>query len=179
MNGNGTKVRKDHLTVNPYSRPQRKLVEVRAVVMHWVANPGTSAQANRDFFESRKDGRNGYGSAHFVVDANEIVECIPVEEMAYHVGASSYTRFSDECLGAYPNATTIGVEMCHPRWDGSYEQATWQRAVDLVADLLRKADLPPSRITTHHAVTGKECPKWFVDNPSELERFRWDVEEAM
>ena len=61
-------VREDFLTVNPYSRPGDELKTIRGVVIHYVGNPGTSAQANRNYFESLKDGADGtYASSHFVV----------------------------------------------------------------------------------------------------------------
>jgi N-acetylmuramoyl-L-alanine amidase len=42
-----------------YSRPGLPLRPVKAVVVHYVGNPGTSAMMNRDFFESRKHGMLG------------------------------------------------------------------------------------------------------------------------
>lgn len=168
-----------HLTPNVYSRPQRRLEAARAIVLHWVANPGSSARANRNYWESRKDGNRGYGSAHYIVDDREVVEAIPPSEMAYHVGASAYTEFAADYLGDYPNATTIGVEMCHPDWTGRYSVDVWQRSVRLVTTLLLANKLRPHHITTHNAVTGKECPRWFVNHLDELDRFRWDVDLHM
>lgn len=43
------------LTPNPYSRPQTALEEVKGVVIHYTANPGTTAAQNRSYFESLKD----------------------------------------------------------------------------------------------------------------------------
>jgi len=78
----------DYLTVNEFSRPGKRLREVRGLVLHWVANPGSTAKANRDFFEGRKHGKNGYGSAHYIVDMDgSIIQCIPENEMAYHCGS--------------------------------------------------------------------------------------------
>ena len=168
-------MRKDHLAPNEWSRPGKQLGSVRAIVLHWVANPGTSAQANRDFFELRKDGKNGYGSAHFIVDDHEIIEAIPTTEMAYHVGALSYSQFATLWISSYPNNATLGIEMCHPDWSGKPTEEVWQRTVRLCAALCRQYNLQPHQITTHNAITGKECPRWFVHHPSELERFRWDV----
>jgi len=130
------RIRKDHLSPNEYSRPQRPLEEVKAIVLHWVANPGTSAQANRDFFELRKDGNHGYGSAHYIVDDHEIVEAIPIGEMAYHVGAHSYTEFARTCLSTYPNDCTIGIELCHPDNTGKFTKTVWNAGALLVAHLL-------------------------------------------
>jgi len=167
-------ITRDHLTVNKYSRPGRPVDRVRAIVLHWVANPGTSAKANRDFWESRKDGANGYGSAHYVIDDHEIIEAIPSSEVAYHVGATHYKPFA-AMIGEHPNHFTIGVELCHPRWDGQPTAKGWDAAVGLVGDLLMANTLLPHEITTHYAITGKRCPLWFLDHPDELDRFRWDV----
>jgi N-acetylmuramoyl-L-alanine amidase len=50
-------IKKELLTVNPYSRPSYELLQVNGIIVHWVANPGTSAIANRNYFENRKFGR--------------------------------------------------------------------------------------------------------------------------
>lgn len=52
------------LTANINSRPGIALEKVKGIVVHYTANPGTSAKANRDYFESRKNcedkaGNNG------------------------------------------------------------------------------------------------------------------------
>ncbi|WP_252722954.1 N-acetylmuramoyl-L-alanine amidase [Treponema phagedenis] len=75
-------IEKQMLTVNPFSRPGQKLQEVKGVVIHWVANPGTSAQANRNYFESlkrqkKKDGAR-YASAHFIIGiTGDVLQCLP------------------------------------------------------------------------------------------------------
>ena len=43
-------VDKDYLTVNPWSRPGEPLRKIKGVVIHYVGNPGTSAEANRNYF---------------------------------------------------------------------------------------------------------------------------------
>jgi N-acetylmuramoyl-L-alanine amidase len=169
-------IERRHLTVNPYSRPGRRLHTVRAIVLHWVANPGSSAGANRDYWEDRKDGRNGYGSAHYVIDDRTVIEAIPPDEMAYHVGARSYTRFGQR-ISSYPNDATIGVELCHEDWTGALSPTVWDRAVELVGDLCMSYGLPPYAITTHYAITGKLCPRWFVDHADDLDLIRWDVSD--
>jgi len=50
-------IKEHHLSINPYSRSGELLHSVGAIVMHWVGNAGSSAEANRNFFESRKDGK--------------------------------------------------------------------------------------------------------------------------
>lgn len=170
------------LTVNPFSRPGKRLSGLKALIIHWVANPGSTAQANRDYFESLKkqslgDAAARYASAHFIVGiTGAIVQCIPIEEMAYHVGAKRYTTEALDCLGSYPNNGTIGIELCHPDASGKFTEATRARAVQLCALLCTQHGLDPVRaIWTHYGVTGKYCPKYFVDFPAEFERFKGDV----
>lgn len=168
------KIQERHLTVNPYSRPGRKLESVKALVMHWVANPGTSAQANRDYFESRKDGNRSYGSAHYIVDIEgDILECIPPDEVAYHCGARSYTPYKEILTKGSPNNCTIGIELCHLDWEGLFSEATLLGAAELCAQLCREHDLDPLRdITTHNAITGKDCPRYWVNHPQGLGYFQ-------
>lgn len=42
------------LTPNKYSRPQIALKSVKKIVLHYIGNPNTSAQANRNYFENQK-----------------------------------------------------------------------------------------------------------------------------
>ena len=50
-------VEKDYLTANPWSRPETPLKKIDGVVIHYVGNPGTTARANRNYFESLSRGR--------------------------------------------------------------------------------------------------------------------------
>ena len=40
------------LTPNEYSRPQLPITQVNYIAIHYTANPGASAQDNRDYFEN-------------------------------------------------------------------------------------------------------------------------------
>jgi N-acetylmuramoyl-L-alanine amidase len=112
--------------------------------------------------------------------SGEIVRCLPDEEMAYHVGASWYAPEAVELLGSYPNASTIGIELCHPKADGKFFEETLRAAVELCAALCSWYALDPFyAILTHHDVTGKNCPQWFVNNPDAFANFKTDVAEAM
>ena len=55
------------ITPNEWSRPQIRIKELLGIVIHWTANPQANAEQNRAFFESRKNGLNGYGSAHYII----------------------------------------------------------------------------------------------------------------
>jgi N-acetylmuramoyl-L-alanine amidase len=179
-------IEKKLLTINPFSRPGEKLSPVKGVVIHWVNNPGTSARQNRNYFEGLKsqslnNPKAVFASAHFVVGLQgEVIQCLPLDEMAYHVGAKVYTPEAISRFGHYPNNCSIGIELCHPAGDGKFTPETWISTVELAAYLLKQFGLgPASGLWTHNAITLKNCPKYFVDHPDTFERFKLDVDIAM
>jgi N-acetylmuramoyl-L-alanine amidase len=178
-------IQRELLTVNPFSRPGKNIAGIKALVIHWVGNAGSTARQNRNYFESLKgqspsDPAARYASAHFIVGIEgEVIQCIPTEEMAYHVGAKRYAPEALGRLGHYPNACAIGIELCHPRADGCFTADTLFAATELCALLCAQIGLDPiCAIWTHHAITGKCCPKWFVDNPDLFEDFKQGVVKA-
>lgn len=173
------------LPVNPYTRPGKLLVEPRYVVLHWTQWPaGTPDDVYLDWKQRPKHKR--FGSAAFVVGSEYTLEVVPREEITPHVGGPP-TRWAERTFGiglrdGYSNANwyTIGVEMCVIDREGTYLSDVWRNAVQIVAGLCIEFGLQPhDRIITHNYVTGKGCPKWMVDRPSELKRFQDEVVEAL
>ena len=174
-------IRQKFLTLNKWSRPGDKLHQIRGLVFHWVGNPQTSADFNWRYFESRKTGLLGFGSAHLIIDLDgSILQCMPLDEIAYHAGPTKATTAqAKEWLGTYPNGCTLGIETCHIDWEGSYFPATYQAMVNLAAALCQSYQLTERDIYTHNLITGKDCPKWFVNQPERFVQFQEDIEEAL
>jgi len=180
------------LTKNPYSRTGMKRPRTRALVAHWVANPGTSAMFNRDYFESLKHGfpdasaDKTYASTQYIIGIDgEVIQCMPEDEIAYHCGSMSYTPEAKELFRGYcthpdsPNLATIGVEWCHPDWSGEFTLETLESAVELYAEMVYRHLIPTEHIVTHHWIVGwKNCPRWFVEHPEEFDDFRVEVAKA-
>jgi N-acetylmuramoyl-L-alanine amidase len=164
------------LTKNKYSRPGIVLKSVRGIVIHWVANPGTSAQANRNYFENLKNqvppNDDRYASAHYIIGLQgEVIQCVPDTELCYHVGANKYTDAALQRLSGYPNNCTIGIELCHPDSSGCFTGETLLSCRELVSSLLEAYGLNKMDVWRHYDVTGKVCPKYFVEHQSEWEAF--------
>lgn len=154
------------LTPNEYSRPQLELAKVRGIVIHYTGNPGTSAQQNRDYFESLKDGKGRSASSHFVVGLEgEVIQCVPTTEESY----ASNSR----------NVDTLAIECCHPDESGKFNDATYQSVVQLTGWLCVKFNLDSEDVIRHYDVTGKECPKYFVDHEDEWEQLKTDVKNKI
>lgn len=183
------------LTKNPFSRTGKIRTETLAVVLHWTGNPKSTAKGNRDFFEGRKAGKDGYGSAQLIVGLEgEIIRCIPDDEVAYAVGSSQvdpksnkiYTDYARGKFGKYclspnttsPNNCTISIEMCHPDSTGKFKETTLASTAWLVSELLKKYKLTINDITTHSAIVGigyKKCPLWYIEHPEDFVEFKKKV----
>jgi N-acetylmuramoyl-L-alanine amidase len=168
------------LTKNKYSRPGVLLKDVKGIVVHWVANPGTSAMANRNYFEGLKDqvppDNKRFASAHYVIGLQgEIIQCVPDKEVCYHVGADTYTNESLRRLSSCPNNCTVGIELCHPKADGRFNEATLQSCRELVSHLLSKYGLGKEDVWRHFDVTGKVCPKYFVEHTDGWDAFKASI----
>ena len=155
------------LDPNPFSRPQLALKKVHAIVVHYTANPGVDAVANRNYFNNlpkanERKQKKTYASSHFVVGLDgTIVQCIPLEEMAY----ASNDRNSD----------TVSIECCHKKENGKFTAQTQAALIQLCTYLCIKFDLTEENLIRHYDVTGKICPKYFVEHPDAWETFKKDV----
>lgn len=192
----------DPLPINQYSRSGRIRPETKAIILHYVGNPGTSAKFNRDYWAGLANQSSAVAgaraaSAHFVVGLEgEIVRAVPQDEIAFHCGSSVmdpasgqvYTDWARTVIGekwctatTSPNQVTIGIELCHPGPDGKFLPITEARAAFLAASLclLYRVD-PMVGLGRHWDVVGwKSCPLYFVTNPLEWDRFKRRVAAYM
>ena len=154
------KIKQMLLTPSEYTRPQTK-IKPTAIAWHYVGNPNTTAVANRNYFESLKDNRKTKASSHYIIGLEgEIIQCIPDLEKSFCTNDA--------------NDYTISVECCHPDNTGRFTEETYRSMVWLGKYLMQKHGIKNN--IRHYDVTGKACPKWFVDNPEEWEKFKKELE---
>ena len=112
------------LTPNEYSRPQIPIESVQYIAIHYTANPGATAIANRNYFENLATTHDTKVSSHFVVGLDgEVVQGIPTSEMSY----ATNSRNTSE------------------------------------------------NVIRHYDVTGKNCPKYYVENPDAWIQMKSDI----
>lgn len=155
-----------YLTVNPYSRPGVKLPDgVKGIVVHYVSNPGSTAENNRNYFEGLKDSGDTYASSNFIIGLDgEILATVPIDEVAYASNSA--------------NEYTLSIECCHPDETGEFNEKTYDSLVRLTAYLCNRFNLDSQDVIRHYDVTGKECPLYFVEHEDAWEAFRQDVQAA-
>ena len=150
------------LTPNEYSRPQIPIESVNYIAIHYTANPGATAIANRNYFENLANTHDTKVSSHFVVGLDgEVVQCIPTSEMSYATNSR--------------NVDTISIECCHPDETGKFNDSTNDSVVKLTAWLCVRFGLTSENVIRHYDVTGKDCPKYYVENPDAWLQMKADI----
>jgi uncharacterized protein YgiM (DUF1202 family) len=144
-----------------------KLRKIKGVVIHWTANPfkGANAKANRNYFNRGER----FASAHYCVDDKVILQCLPDDELGFHVGAKTYRPSGQKMIegGLNPNYFTIGIEMCINH-DSDWTKV-YQNTLELTHHLLKKHKLTTNDLYRHFDITGKDCPKMMLTKPE------WDA----
>lgn len=151
------------LTPNSWSRPQTRLKKVDGIVIHYTANPGSTAMQNRDYFENLPETQEAQASSHFVVGIEgEVVQCIPTSEWSY---ASNQRNFD-----------TISIECCHPDDSGEFTDETYNSVVQLAGFLCKRFNLTSDDVIRHYDVTEKLCPLYYVEHEDAWIQMKADIQ---
>ncbi len=137
---------------------------VKYIVLHYFGGLAT-APSVANFFGM--DGANA--SAHYVVDDENIIQCVDDLEIAWHCGSSTgiYTHPN------WRNSNSIGIEIRPYKIDVStanradakdwyFQDKTIQNVLELVAMLMKLHNIPIENVVRHYDVTGKYCPRPFM-----------------
>lgn len=150
------------IPVDGAARRGEKLEELNSIVIHYVGNPSTTAQQNRDFYTNKDAGV----SSHFVVGLEgEVIQCVPLDEKS---SASNWR-----------NRDTISIETCHPDKTGKFTEQTYASLVKLTAWLCKNGKMNETQVIRHYDVTEKECPIYFVKNEDAWNTFLADVKQEL
>lgn len=150
------------LTINEYSRPAMALEQVNGIVIHYTANPGTTAIQNRSYFENLAETHETKASSHFVIGLEgEIVQCIPCNEISYASNDRNYD--------------TISIECCIEDETGKFNGNTYNSLIKLTTWLMGRYDLSSEDVIRHYDVTGKNCPKYYVEHEEAWDTFKDDL----
>ena len=150
------------INVHGTARSGKYLTDIKNILIHYVGNPGSTAVNNRDYFNKLTTSV----SSHFIVGLEgEVIQCVPLHEKS----AASNDR----------NRDTISIEVCHPDESGKFSDVTYQSLVKLTTWLCQEFDLDRDDIIRHYDITGKICPKYYVENEDAWENFKKDVKQSI
>ena len=180
-------ISKQLLTINSSgNRPGTNLIELKSVVMHWTQVPGQTAQQTRNFFGLASTETSAY---YVVGQEGEVIQMIPDKEVAYHAGGTgkALTDFANKTYTTSngkvrPNLFTIGIEVNPSKSDGSQTKEAYNSSAKLAAKVLKDNGLDNSfgilfgdNLVRHGDITGKECPKKFMNNSFSWFAFKMKV----
>lgn len=161
----------------------------------------------KDGKKYEKNGRTPFrfGSAHIFCDMDKVIEAIPVDEVAWAVGdrnfKGGYQRIAEKVFKRRQNFETISVEICNndviKNSDEDWNMAV-EKAKDWIVDFMQSHNyslaftesLYPQTVTKtppagqllllrHYDLTGKICPKPFVNKPKDWDKFILDVAKGV
>ncbi len=146
---------------------------VQGIIIHRTASPTMDAMAIRNYFNTAPDGR--FASSQFVLDNAQILQLMPVGEVAYHTSGKNYTH--------------LGIETCEHNWGTEAFSETYARLVWLTGHLMRAYGLTIAEVTGHYAWDpvnrpyDPAHPSWRPGDPQATGLLNWnrfvaDVERA-
>lgn len=135
-------------TSNKTSRPQRKMTPT-SITIHNTGNSksGADAAANSNYV----DNTSSYVSWHFTVDDKEIIQELPINEIAWHAGDGGSGK---------GNNTSVAIEICEHK--GINFQLAKENACKLIT-LLESEETTIKAMYPHKHWSGKYCPHLILD----------------
>lgn len=129
----------DYIKPKTKRRSGAKLKALKFIVAHDTGNPNSTARNNVDYYKNSCNEMSA--SAHVFIDDKETIECIPLNEKAWHV---RYDVKTDNAMfGFDANDYAIGVELCYFPKDIARSTKAYNTYVKYIADLLKANNLDP------------------------------------
>ncbi|SDC86614.1 Copper amine oxidase N-terminal domain-containing protein [Paenibacillus sp. CF095] len=142
--------RKDYIPKGTaFNRRPAHVMNATTITIHNTGNANSTAANERAWLTNPTNARQA--SFHIVVDEREAIECIPLNENAWHSGDGSGASSG--------NRTSIGIEICE---SGNYAK-TLDSAATLVASMLKERGWGVDRLRRHYDWSGKICPRLMYD----------------
>lgn len=130
---------------------------IRFIVIHDTANTsrGAGAIAHYNYFNTT----NVQSSCHYLVDDSNIVQIVEDSNTSWHCGDNQGYGVS---LNGCSNSNSIGIEIC-VNSDNNYNK-TVEKTIELTKFLMKKYNIPISRVVRHYDVSRKICPQSMKNN---------------
>lgn len=142
----------------------RSVSSIKFIVIHYTGNDGDTDESNANYFKNNVVK----SSAHYFVDDDSITQSVPDNCVAWAVGGNRYASYKTtggaKFYNVCTNANSISIELCDDVKDGKISPSakTITNALDLTKMLMKKYNIPASKVIRHFDVTGKICPGYWA-----------------
>jgi len=120
------------------------------IIVHWIGPyPYQAVSAPWNWWENGSDGKGVQASAHFIVKDDDAIQCIPLDEIAWHSGDGR-------------NYTGIGIEVIPVNEEGEFGGLTTDTLKCLIRHIRRETGLDLSIERHYDGVQKKDCPRFYT-----------------
>lgn len=168
---------------DPDTRKRKQKIEY--IVVHWTANvnPGATAEMNARYLQRKRSA-----GCHYAVDDQETIQCVPEDRVAYAVGDKKWLGFIPKPWhkGKIFNENSLSYEMClgggrndsliidktaqYVAWQ-LYDKSLYRGDTILINKIRYTRKIPDlGRVVRHYDVSGKQCPRFYYNEPWNLEK---------
>jgi N-acetylmuramoyl-L-alanine amidase CwlA len=159
---------------------KRALSDIKYIVIHYTGNDGDSDEGNGKYFANNIVK----ASAHYFVDDDSVTQSVPDDYTAWSVGGKKYADCNStgggSCWSKCTNSNSISVELCDTVKNGvsDFSEETVKNSIELVRELMARYGIDTAHVIRHFDVTGKICPKPYVDDYEKWIEFKSRLEEC-
>lgn len=143
------KITQNYLPLGGKRRSGQKLVSVKFIVAHDTGNDGSTAAQNVSYYKNSVGEMSA--SAHTFIDDKDIIECIPLDEKAWHVLYNVTT--DNRMFGVDANDYALGIELCYFSKDKERSLKAYNNYVNYIAEKTITYNLnPKNKIVGHYTL---------------------------
>lgn len=155
---------------------KRDVSKIKYIVIHYTGNDGDSDESNCKYFKNNIIK----ASAHYFIDDDSVTQSVPDNYIAWSVGGNRYSNYKitggASYYGLCTNTNSINIELCDNVKNGVIYPSTKtiKNAIKLTKTLMKKYNIPASRVIRHFDVTGKSCPAYWCGTTAKNKK--WLIE---
>jgi N-acetylmuramoyl-L-alanine amidase len=146
------KLTENLLPIGP-DRPGTKM-SPSSITIHWI---GPYSSQTPDVVRSWwMNPSSGQASAHFIVKDKDVMQCIPIDEVAWHAGTPKGNYYS------------VGIETIPKNTAGEFSEDTILTLKE-VCNLIKTKFPEINQVVRHYDWTQKDCPRYYTPITSLLD----------
>ena len=124
--------------------------QIKKIIIHWIGPyPHHNLTGVRSWWENGSDGRGVQASAHFIVKDENVLQCLPLNEVGWHSGDSR-------------NYESIGIEVIPMNTAGEFSELTKKTLKELVSFIREKINSDLQLERHFDGGNGKDCPRFYT-----------------
>jgi N-acetylmuramoyl-L-alanine amidase CwlA len=131
--------------------------KLERIIIHWIGPyPGQSVNdpwncwENENPITRKMDGTGKLASAHYVLKDETVIQCVPLDEVAWHSGDMR-------------NYDSIGIEVIPMNVAGEFSKTTIETLKLLIQHIRQETGLDLQLKRHFDGTQGKPCPEYYTD----------------